>query len=238
MSRHLRECSAIRSSQSLSGWCAFAVVLLGSGCSSPTGTPSPAVGSAPAPAAVEKPKVVIAQPSPPEAGDLGLVENGQIVRVGERLEDAEAILKPAKDVYQFREESPVDNQAIEATGWESGKHKVGVLVIRGRLVLAISTIDNASESLVNEIIAEHERNFGPPNTQHFGVASRYRFWAKGNARLMICDSLDAQERLSVTAVIGQYDLMDAISMSSRQAEQDLKEADEMLERLRKRRAAK
>lgn len=192
----------------------------------------------PAEAAPERPKMIVSQPPAPADNDLALVHNGQKIRVGEQYDDAWAAVPKPKGANDLIDEPPIDSDAIQSSGWERKGETFSILTTRKRTLLAVYSIDQASDILVNEIIAEHEREFGPAPTVKVNTACSYRFWARGNSRLMIVDSLDARKRHGITVAIGQYEIMDKIRMSPDSADEDMRDAERNLRKIAATSAAK
>lgn len=181
-----------------------------------------------------KQTIVLATPAVPAEGTLGMVHNGELVRVGEDLEDVLRVFPKPKGAYQFEEEPPVGHDTLKATVWEGRGQSLAVLHLPSRqnrrTVLAMYTLDNVADSVINQVLAEHESVWQPCRDPLFGEQSTYRFWTQGPSRLMIVESKDLKDRKSLTVVIGHYEVMDALRMSPSLALEDQAEALEIFQK--------
>ncbi|MBL8087517.1 MAG: hypothetical protein JNM85_05520 [Chthonomonas sp.] len=179
----------------------------------------------------EKPRVTISVPIPPQAGDLGLVHSGELIRLGDSKASAWQVVPKPKGAYEFTEDPPVLNESMQASVWESRDQSFGLITMKGKVVLAIHAWENVDDATLNSIVADHESAFGPaPNRAQYPLTD-YWFWAKGQSRLMVVVATDSRQRRTVSAVIGQYELMDALRMSLQSAEDDAKAAQARLDKL-------
>jgi len=208
-------------------------VLTTVGCGGPSAPTANSGQQAPAPevnadGVPTKQTILLPTPLAPADGALGMVHNGELVRVGEDLDDVLRIFPKPKGAYQFEEEPPVGHDTMKATVWEGRGQSLAVLHLPSRdnrrVVLAMYTLENVADSVVNQIVAEHDAVWQPCRDPLFTEQSTYRFWTQGPARLMIVESKDPKDRKSITVAIGHYEVMDALRMSPSLAVEDQAEA--------------
>jgi len=203
------------------------------GCSD-SGPATPHNGMAPtenSEGEVELPKVQIASLEVPNTEDLGIVHNGERLRLGDLREIGLEVFPVPKRAQIFREELPVLNDSMKAEAWEDGLRSFGMITQKGRVVLAVYTEDRVAENRINDVVADHERAFGTAAVTVPGSNVNYRFWSKASTRVMICDTTDFKNRRSVTIAVGHFELMDVLRMSAKAAENDHNAAEARLKRI-------
>lgn len=169
---------------------------------------------------VELPKVQISTLEVPNTEDLGIIHNGERLRLGDLREIGLDVFSVPTRAQMFREELPVLNDSMKAEAWEDGARSFGLITQKGRIALAIYTEDKVTENRINDVVADHERAFGSAAVTVSGNNVNYRFWSRGSARVMICDATDWKQKRSVSIAVGHFELMDVLRMSAKAAEQD------------------
>ncbi len=217
--------------KSIAFWLLAASLLAVGGCGSPSAAAKAEKPTNGAALPIAKPTVILGPVEDPQAGDLALLYGEKTVRLGELEQDAlRAIPKPAR-AFAIPDESPFANESIRQVGWESAEKSFGLLTnAGGRVLLALYQREQVSTELLNQTVAEHEAAFGPSETSLTVGRVSYRFWARGNSRLMISASPDAKGRLGMAVAIGHFEVMDPLGMSPRQAEMDAAKAEQLAQK--------
>lgn len=166
--------------------------------------------------------------------DLGILNDGAPVRVGDSLEDANRAFPAPQDIFGLKELPPGFGSGFRARGFETPRDGLGLILVDNRVAVAMRRIEDVSADAAKEAVRRYVAEFGDASESVSGARIEYRFWSKEDQRLMVCTAPDRKEpsRFDVTVAVGVSTLMDALRMSHASAREDRAIAEKALPGLR------
>lgn len=172
-----------------------------------------------------RPNVTVSVPRSAYQTGLHLIRDGKKLYFGELEDNTFNIFRRPSRAQEFFEEPPITGDDYNAHGWQSPAEAFGAIFLQERLVLAQFTLERGSFDAVNDLVTELEtENSAYSMTVVPGKVGTYRFWESDRVRLMSVVSFDGKGKSSLTIVLGDVQLMNALRMSQEAARQDLMEA--------------
>jgi hypothetical protein len=166
--------------------------------------------------------------------DLGILNDGNLLRVGDSLEDANRVFPAPQDIFGLKELPPGFGSGFRARGYETPREGLGLILVDNRVAVAMRRIEDVSADTAKDAVRRYVAEFGEPSESVSGARIEYRFWSKEDQRLMVCTAPDRKEpsRYDVTVAVGVSTLMDALRMSYASAREDRAIAEKALPGLR------
>lgn len=191
-------------------------LLVAAGCSKP---PAPVAKTTPPPIRFAG-KVPVPNSLAPT--DLGILNDGNLLRVGDSLEDANRAFPAPQDIFGLKELPPGFGTGFRARGYETPREGLGLILVDNRVAVALRRVEDISADAANESLRRYVEEFGDASETVKGARIEYRFWSKEDQRLMVCLAPDRKEptRFDVTVAVGVSTLMDALRMSYASARED------------------
>lgn len=204
----------------------FLLVL--AGCSK---TPAPVAKNTPPPIRFAG---KVAVPNSLAPTDLGILNDGTLLRVGDSLEDANRAFPAPQDIFGLKELPPGFGSGFRARGFETPREGLGLILVDNRVAVAMRRLEDVSVDAAKEAVRRYVAEFGDATESVSGARIEYRFWTKEDQRLMVCTAPDRKEtsRFDVTVAVGVSTLMDALRMSHASAREDRAIAERALPGLR------
>lgn len=174
---------------------------------------------------MEKPVVKLSTQRFAEIGDPFLIKGSAKLSLFATEDEAFRVFPRPANGFDFFEESPITGENYVAKGWQSKVEAFGVVLLRGKVVLAHYTLENADFDTIQSMVTDYERAFArsaEPTVP--GELGSYWFWESGRVRMMIATNKDAKGKSILVATLGDIDVMSALRMSPEGARQDLVEA--------------
>jgi hypothetical protein len=207
-------------------WSSLPLLVFSAGCSSsgPTNPPVATIAPEPVSAPRKLPPVTVTEPETPMASDLGLVRGSNRVRVGDDPRFALAAFPKAKGGFLLRAGVPIDNRDVEIEGWEADHSSFAMLTLgqgeKAKIIMAMYSFEESDISKFNSVLGEHVSAFGQSQQQVINGETHYHFWNQGSRRLMVATNLDGRGKRGIYMAVGQFEVMNAVGMSYKQAEVD------------------
>lgn len=174
------------------------------------------------------------KPTVDSGADLALLNGGQRLTLGGKLDGALKVFSQPKGSRVFSSLPAQFGKDFGAFGWETDEEAFGCILLSVRdpetkktiysnlVVLAMFSRQNVSEGAVGEAISNYTDAFGKPTSTDEGQAVNYAFWIRDERALMLVSSLDLDGKRSMTVALGDPRVMDELRMSPRKASEDHK----------------
>ncbi|MBX3111427.1 MAG: hypothetical protein KF857_05395 [Fimbriimonadaceae bacterium] len=226
----MRSKSKLPLASSATAWSlSLSLALLSAGCA--TG-PAPAASAAPtATQAKAAPRTQDTAPTLPDSlakSDLYIFSAGGRISYGDDIDVAlneGGFKRPERSASVNRVPGGLGNN-YQCYGWETANRAFGVLARKGKVVLALDTYEHADQQALDDLRAAYIKLNGQPVSVE-GTHVHYDFWSTGEARLMLCSTVNELGVLSFSVALGNRDLMTFFRMDPESAKDDQAASDRL-----------
>lgn len=160
--------------------------------------------------------------------DLRMIRKGEVLHVGDSVDDALRIFPEDKSAFHLADMPPGwKDDSYRCVGWDTASTGFGAIVYNDRIALALYHEDRITEDRLKEILDTYDRGLSMPATLVTGSRVRYWFWEQEPHRLMICAVQVPGDGLNVSIALGDIQIMDLFRMKKEAAENDERAAEDL-----------
>lgn len=151
--------------------------------------------------------------------------NGEVgLRLGTTKDRAIEVFPALAKSYPFSALPAQFGKEFKAVGWEGDQISFGCITLpvdgKETVVLAMVTIEDASDDAVASALEKYKKEFGDPQFSLPGNRVIYHFWDRPGRRLMLNVSTSGSGHRSLTVVLGAPQAMTELGMSHERAKTD------------------
>jgi hypothetical protein len=157
---------------------------------------------------------------------IGLIRQGEKLRVGLDQETALSIFPEPKRSFSMTEIPPGFGEGYRSRGWETNNEGLGVLFLNDRVAAAMYQLEDTDEARAEEISELYARDLaGLEGETISGAHVKYRFWNDNSHRLVLNTVKGLKGRVTIMVAMGDASVLDRLRLNERYAREDLARAE-------------